>query len=189
MQVSKFDIIIPPQDIACKPGLQSKLAAGDSNAFGWVYTNYCKRIYKYVLVLTGDETTSEDIVQDVFIKLWCFREKIGRIENFNAYLYRLAQNHTLDKLKGDKNRKQRHKNYFTSVSIFAGNADELIHFKETSLLIKQAIDTLPKNSRIVFELREQGLKRNEIVKWLGKSDHAVKGYTSRMSQHFKERLQ
>jgi len=37
--------MMPPQDIACEPALQERLANGDRDAFAWVYKNYCKKIY------------------------------------------------------------------------------------------------------------------------------------------------
>ena len=74
MLPGKFDIIIPPQDIICEPGLQGKLANGDSKAFAWVYKNYCKRVYNYALLMTNNSTQSEDIVHDIFIKIWIGEE-------------------------------------------------------------------------------------------------------------------
>lgn len=188
MSPCKFDIIIPPQDIACEPGLQEKLANGDRDAFAWVYKNYCKRIYNYVLIITGDETTSEDIVQDVFIKLWRYKDNIKGVENFNAYLYMLARNHTMDILKGNSKREKLLKEYATDLPVVTGAADELVYFKETQQLVKKTIDDLPKQQRIVFELREQGLKRPAIASHLGRTEFSIKGHINRMLNYFKDRL-
>src|SRR5690349_7373254 len=90
----KFDIIIPPQDIACEPGLQQKLADGDKEAFAWVYKNYCRKIYNYAFVMTNDSVISEDLVQEVFLTLWIKREKLRYVEDFNSYLFIMGRNIT-----------------------------------------------------------------------------------------------
>lgn len=42
---------------------------------------------------------AEDCVHDVFLKLWCSRDKLTNIQNFNAYQYRMAHNHALNNLQ------------------------------------------------------------------------------------------
>src|SRR5687768_12927844 len=98
----KFNVIIPPQDIACEPGCLERLSLGDRQAYAWVYKNYCKKVYDYAMLMTRNDAMSEDVVQEVFLKLWQHRAKLSFVKDFNAYMYMLYRNHILDVLKGQQ---------------------------------------------------------------------------------------
>jgi RNA polymerase sigma-70 factor (family 1) len=158
----KFERIIPPQDIACEPVLQQKLADGDRASFTWVYKHYCKKIYSYALLLTNDVEKSEDIVQDVFIKLWEKREKIRDVENFNAYVNRICRNQIMDEYRKEKRETTVRKKYGSQVSHIYHAVDEMIDFKEADKMIRETTKELPTCRRAVFEMKQAGMKNEEI---------------------------
>ena len=65
----RFKMITTPQDIACNPDCIQRPANDDRTAFEWIYKNYSKKIFDYAFLMTGNETMSEDIVQEIFLKL------------------------------------------------------------------------------------------------------------------------
>src|SRR6266496_1881967 len=95
----KFKIIIPPQDVNCNPEYIRGLANGDKEAFAWIYKNYCRKIFDYAMLITGSKEQGEDVVQEVFIKLWKHRAKLKEVKDFNGYLYMLYKNHVMDVLR------------------------------------------------------------------------------------------
>ena len=75
-------------------------AQGDKQAFGILYERYLTEIYRYVFFKVGDQQTAEDITEETFIKTWQSLSRIyqgdGKIDNFRAWLYRIAKNLVVD---------------------------------------------------------------------------------------------
>ena len=185
----KFTIIIPPQDIAFEPGLQEKLANGDSNAFAWVYKNYCKKVYNYALLITNNNEQSEDVVQDVFVKLWTNREKLNDVKDFNGYLYMLYRNHVMDVLRGQQKEMKGKQAYYQIQPVAVNTVNDLIDYKEAERLIAEAIKEMPKGQRVVYMMsREEGLKRDKIAKELKLSPLTVKNHIQNALRFLKKKL-
>jgi len=170
-----FTIIIPPQDITCEPGLQQQLANGDKDAFAWLYKHYCRRIYNYVLLLVMNECRSEDIVQDVFIKLWVNRERLRDHDNFNGYIYTLAKNHTLNVLRGEKKARINDERYLRYLKYISNDVDEFIAHRELQRSLNAAIKELPKTPQKVFVMRDKGMSNPAIANLLCKTEKTIRG--------------
>jgi RNA polymerase sigma-70 factor (family 1) len=185
---AKFKIIIPPQDIGSRPDCLLQLAAGDPSAFEWLYKNYCSKIYDYVHLLSGDATLSEDLVQEVFLKLWLNREKLGAVLNFNAYLHTAAKNLLLDRWRKEKREKESIKANFQTSSDSYTDADTL-GMKEAATFISAAVDALPRRQQMVYRLiREEGKTRDQISKALLISPCTVKATMQGALSNLKGRL-
>lgn len=189
-QHEKFRIVIPPQDITCEPGIVQKLADGDTAAFAWVYKNYCGKVFDYAMLLTNSKALSEDIVQDVFVKLWMRRERLKGIENFNGFLYLLYRNQILDVLRKQKRQKLRCELYCNSeVLMITPAADEVMIAKERNQIIQTEIRNLPQQQQLVFTfVKEYGLKRTKVAEELKLSENTIKNHLSKAVGKLKERL-
>ena len=170
-----FEIIIPPQDIACEPGLLQKLANGDQYAYAWVYKNYCRKVFDYAMLMTRNEAMSEDVVQEVFLKLWQHREKLRTVENFNSYLFTLYRNHIWDVLKGQQKEISVRHAYYRDAAIPEMTVDDIIDYKERQQVIARAVKQLPQKRQLIYKLiRERGWRRQEIAKELKIAPNTVK---------------
>jgi RNA polymerase sigma-70 factor (ECF subfamily) len=184
--VNKFNIIIPPQDIECNPQCLEKIAAGDSKEFEWLYKNYCSKIYNYLLLLTSDKALSEDITQDVFIKIWKNKEALTTINNFNGYVYFIAKNLLLDKWRKQQNEKEVIKNFASTQQQTENN---LFYQRSEEQAVSAAIKTLSPKQELIYRLiREEGRTRNEISKSLKLSPNTVKATMQNALHNLKERL-
>ena len=173
--INKFNIIIPPQDIACEPGCLQRFSHGDRQAFAWLYKNYSRKVFDYVKLMTGNESLSEDLVQEVFIKLWIHREKLATVENFNGYLYRLQKNLVINSMKQQQTEMITRQKYFFESLIQVTRADELIERKELADILEKKISLLPLKQQQVYRLSsETGLRREQIAKLLNISPFTVK---------------
>jgi RNA polymerase sigma-70 factor (ECF subfamily) len=184
----KFELIIPPQDIACEPGLQQKLADGDRAAFAWLYKNYSKKVYNYAMLLTNEIEKSEDIVQEVFIRLFEKREKIRAVENFNAYLNTVCRNHIMDEFRRDRREIEARKKYVAKVGEIYNAVEEMMDFKETSNVIHETTEELPRCRRKIFEMKQDGMKNEEIEARLGIKPRTVWSQLQCARKFFKKRL-
>ena len=151
------------------------IANGDELAFTRLFDNYRDRIYSIAFRITHSTTIAEEIVQDVFLKIWLRRGRLVEIENFNAYLFVITRNHVYKTLK------QIAKNYeltaITEKDQLADTNDSayLVMEKEYNFLLQKAIDRLPSQQKKVYQyIKEKGLKREEAAGLLHLSPETVK---------------
>lgn len=133
---------------------------------------------------------AEDVVQDIFMKLWVKRETLGEVNNLDDYIFIIARNEIVSTL-----RKQ---NKLTLVSVedpVLDDIPETIHntlvLKETEILINQAVNQLPPQQRKVFLLtRRNGLSHAEIGSLLKINARTVNNHITRalhsIQQYLKE---
>lgn len=79
--------------------LVEKLKNGDHQAFMAIYDSYFQQIHQFIARYVHADTVAQDLTQDVFVKLWEKKNYLAKVDNFNAYLYRIAKNHTMDYMK------------------------------------------------------------------------------------------
>ena len=73
--------------------LMQRLSAGNEDAFGELFGRYYHRVCAFVGCIVKEESTAEDIAQDIFLKIWERRDIFqGRVASFNGYVYRMARN-------------------------------------------------------------------------------------------------
>ena len=186
---NKFSIIIPPQDIACKPDCLERFVKGDRKAFDWLYKNYSRKVFNYAMIITGDESLSEDIVQDVFLRLWMNREKLSGINNFNGYLYRMQKNLVTNFMKRKVAESHMKERYEQKLFLSDHQSINLLDFKEQQSRIENLIRNLSKQQQIVFRLnKEYGWKRNQIAYALQISPFTVKCHLQKALTHLRNEL-
>ncbi len=151
------------------------IVEGDESAFTEFYKHYHHMIYGISLKITHSVTLSEEIVQEVFLKIWLKRSDLKNIENIAAYLFIIARNQVFKALK------QIAKNYKTVLleennNAFAhNNLENIILEKENNLLLHEAIERLPRQQKQVYTLiKDQGLKREEAAEFLKLKPETIK---------------
>lgn len=149
---------------------------GDMIAFYNIYERYCKRLYGFVLRYIKNETDAEDIVQEVFIKVWESRNKIDVYSSFEAFLFTIAYNSTISLFR----KRVCEKKYLEYLKLLQHleNAPELtdeIQFKDLNKKVQILLNKLTARQKEIFLLsREEGLSHDEIAKKLNISINTVK---------------
>ncbi len=161
--------------LECDHALLKQISEGDENAFKKLFTIHRDAIYTIAFTFAKSVELSEEIVQDVFLKIWLMRANLTDIQNFNAYLFVITRNHVYQVLK------QTAQNYKTTLTpvgdhlLADKNTADLVLEKEYSLLLQKAIARLPNQQREVYTLiRDHGLKRNEVAFQLNLQPETVK---------------
>lgn len=156
--------------------LIQEVVLGNENAFGQLFTMYNQRLGTYIFRLTDSRELAEEIVQDVFLKIWMNRETLAGVKNFKAYLFVISKNHALNCLK--KVIKVR-----AIQEIWETEAIDLLVVTEEEKndsyysLLDEAIDHLPPQQQKVYLLsRQERLKYAEIAEQLNLSRETVKKY-------------
>ena len=151
------------------------VSQGDEHAFAKLFEHHQNKIYGVALRLTRSTTLAEEIVADVFLKIWLKRSDLLQIQNFSAYLSTITRNRVYKSLK------QIAKNYQTVhlteniQTIAPGSTEDYVIDKEYTRLLHEAITRLPKQQKEVYSLiKERGLKREEAASVLDLKPETVK---------------
>jgi RNA polymerase sigma-70 factor (ECF subfamily) len=157
-----------------EPDLLLKISQGDEAAFARLFHTYHNRLRAFVMHLTGSEPLAEEIVQEIFIRIWEKREKLSRVTHFHPYLYAVAKNYSMSFLKKLGREMARKQEWEMSV-VNASREGEDTVIKSYHNIIDQAVSELPDQRRKVYLLsRDEGLRQAEIAERLAISLETVK---------------
>ena len=139
---------------------------------------------------TEDETwISEEIVQDVFLKIWLKREVFSGVHDFEAYLFITARNHILNCLRS-RMKEVVFLDYLHSYFVVSEDVTSILHTKEIHKFIAEARELLPPQQRRVFELsRYEGLNYQAIAEKLDISTLTVKSHMTKALNFIRLRLE
>ncbi|WP_073003493.1 RNA polymerase sigma factor [Mariniphaga anaerophila] len=161
-----------------KTDLLILLKKGDMLAFDTIYKQYSKRLYAFVFRYLKQDNDTEEIVQEVFLKIWESRKKIDLYTSFDSFLFTIAYNSTISLLRKRVNEKKYLDHIKSRQQV--NNAENIIddiHFKEMSRQVEVLLDELTPRQKEVFVLsREDGLTHDEIAEKLGISSNTVKNH-------------
>lgn len=154
--------------------LLEQVKMGDEGAFGQLFDRYYAAVSSYVNKLVKDEQASQDLAQDVFVRLWKSRGRLDPSVSPWGLIITIAKRLALNELRKVACDKRARMHFWQKIQ-FAGNAiDDQLHFNETMQLAKRAIAALPKRQQEVFQLsRYEGLSHEEIADTLNISKHTV----------------
>jgi RNA polymerase sigma-70 factor (ECF subfamily) len=156
-----------------EPMLLSAIAAGDENAFRCIYQHWHIRIHAQVLSLIKSPQLAEDLVQEIFIKVWEARDQLDNVQNFGGYLFTISRNHTINALKSAA-RSQSVLGEILKHAPQPGFDDEILA-RDYARFIQGVLDTLPPRTRDIYhKCKEQGWSYEEVARELGVSGNAVK---------------
>jgi RNA polymerase sigma-70 factor (ECF subfamily) len=153
-----------------------QLSSGDESAFVEVFEHYHPNIYTTALRISGSEQLAEEVVQDVFLKIWLKREDLGGIDNFPAWLRTIATHLVYNALKSRKRRLLQEQEYRSYPHLlFHQDPADGFQDKEYKKILELAIQQLPPKQRQTYILtRQQGMKREEVARELQVSPETVK---------------
>jgi RNA polymerase sigma-70 factor (ECF subfamily) len=176
------DQIVDIKDIAVLERLLARGRTGDDRAMESIYEMFKVRVFQLAYRHTYNPVIAEDLLQDIFLKVFTHLGDVRNAETFPAWVYRIALNTCYSYLRGKKLRSER----TVPLREIEGKLDEAVydtHEKEIGKPIDDAIQVLPPRLRSVFVLHDvEGFKHGEIARMLGCSVGTSK------SQLFKARL-
>lgn len=160
--------------------LLGQVARSDENAFKSLFEAYKVPVFRHIVCIIKNREAAEEMVIDVFLKIWGQREMLQSIENFDAFLFRVAFNKSVDFLRRAAN-DPRLKNIIWQDIQLAGDlpSDSPVLMKEFESRINEAIDQLSPQRRLVFRLsRESNFSHSDIAQKLQLSKFTVSNHIS-----------
>lgn len=152
------------------------LRNGDEGAFTEVYNRYHKPIYAYLIDFVKIPSLAEDLVHEVFMKIWEIRDHLEVKRSFSAYLYRVSHNKALDALRRIASDKILRREVLHWIDPHLPESDHAVsHIRRYERLLEEAVAALPSQRQKVFILcREEGKTYDEAAETLGISRNTVK---------------
>ena len=149
--------------------LMQQVAAGDQTAFRQVYGGFYKRLYQFALAIVKTREVAEEIVEDIFVKIWQQRETLPSIQNLRVYLYTATKNSSLNYLsrKARASITEPFDHIHVGLNESALTPEQILITAEIHQKIQTAVDALPPRCKMIFKLvREDGLRYKEIAEIL-----------------------
>lgn len=168
-----------PEAVITRPGYQGlrinvndsvqikKLLLRDESAFEEVFKSNYKSLHAYAITMLRDEIAAEEIVQNVFYKLWERTDNLSIQGSVRAYLYRAVHNEALNYLKHMKIRSEHQLYVVHQINESSEHAGKKIQLKELEQKLQTALNELPEQCRTIFQMsRFEELRYREIAERL-----------------------
>ncbi len=150
-----------------------KLRTGDLNTLKPLFDTFYVPLCHYALKFVHDTWMAEDIVQEVFIKIWEEEGRIGTIRSVKSWLYIAVKNKCLDKLRSEKIRTGHTRSFFLQKDQSIDSNE--IEYEEFRSYLSECVGKLPPRCKDAFTYsRFHGLKQEEIATEMGTSLKTVK---------------
>ena len=187
-----MDKEIPSED------LMARITEGDEYAFELLVGRHQSSILNLIYRFIGDRTKSQDLAQEVFIRVWQAAGSYQPKAKFTTWIYRITANLCINELKSSRRRKlfqflrfgEDQENTIEEVLVDGSpSPEDLLLSREQSRRISDALQSLPVNQRMASVLRRyDNLSYQEIAKILNCSVSAVESLLIRAKRNLQKKL-
>ena len=123
---------------------------------------YKNKLFRFAMSIVGNATEAEDVVQEVFIKIWQNRQQINKLNSLEAWSMKLTKNLSIDKLRS-KHRRTDGLDNVVEISSREATPDKATELNDTMSRIKALMFQLPDKQRQILQLRDiEGMTYEEI---------------------------
>jgi RNA polymerase sigma-70 factor (family 1) len=166
-----------------------RIRRGDKGQFESLFRSSYISLVRYAKTLVRDHDTAEEIVQDLFFRLWQDKEKIKIESSLNGYLFRAVHNRCLHRIEHNKVVEKHSREAEYVETQWMENPSELIQYKELQAQIARILANLPERCGRIFCMnRFEGLKYADIAKKLSVSVKTVEANMGRALKEFRRAL-
>lgn len=176
---------IPPYN---ERELLQRIADGDERAFRTFFDWYKDRFYAVVLKMTRSDDLAQEMVQEIFMKIWQNRASLAGISNPDSYFFTAVYRKVYSHYKRAA-LEQKLLKFIAESPTFQNITDQTVLAHESERLINEAISRMPPQRQLVFRLSKQdGLSREQIAEKLQISPYTVKNHLAEAIKFIKSYL-
>lgn len=162
---------------------------GHKEAFNRLFDRYASQLYHVTLKYVGRPEDAEEIVQEVFVKIWIYRSGLQPHLPFVPYLIKISKNLVINKSKKRLYEEAYIKHKTLSGMNYNHVTDNQVVLKELQDLLEIKISQLPEKRKQIYKLsREQGLSNREIAEKLVVSESTVENHINKALKDLKSYL-
>ena len=161
---------------------------GSKDAFNTIFQVYYNDLVMFAYTFTRDNNEAEEIVQEVFVKLWIRHEDLKLESSLKSYLLKSVQNRCLDNIR-HKKIKEKFAEMQSDISLLVNDTHNYILYSDLQKHIDQELDKMPVEIAQTFRLsRFAGLKNHEIAQKMNVSQRTVESWISKALQILQKQL-
>lgn len=166
-----------------------RLKEGDIRSFDFLFGKYYKDLVLFCKVFLKDQSHSEDIVQDIFVRLWENRENLKIDSSLKGYLMTSAKNNCFEELKHQEVVRNHQDYILYRNDVLDYDTEHYLLYTELNERLQEAMQKLPEDMRIIFEMnRFKNLKYREIAEKLNISVRTVENKISKTLELLRKQL-
>ena len=169
--------------------LVKELITGNSKAFSKLFDIYSRDVYAYSLSMLKEKVLAEEIVQDVFLKIWEHRNRLNIDLSFRSYVFTIARNLTFNLISKVANSRKLQEEVFYKSQKMYNHVEDKVAENDYENLKNKAIEQLTPRRKIIFQMsRNEGMSYQQISEELNISISTVKGQMSKSLETIREFL-
>jgi RNA polymerase sigma-70 factor (family 1) len=155
-----------------------QVSAGDEKAFKDLFARYYEQLYHYIFGFIKSKQVAEELVMDVFLKIWLGRDLITQIEKFDAFLFRVAHNKSIDFLRSVARDPKFKDLLWENIQLINNvQSDSSILIQEYEAKLHEAVSLLSPQRKKVYQMsREQDMTHDQIAAQLNLSKHTINNH-------------
>lgn len=157
--------------------LVCKMQSGSKDAFNRIYALYARRLYLYCLQYVKSREDAEEIVQDVFVKMWIYRGNIVHGEFLSAFIFRIAKNQIINRYKARLNSAvyEEYVAYCNDMRFSVADTSAPLEYDDFRRRLEKAMESLTDTQRKAVEyVKLQNLTIKETAEKLRLKEQTVK---------------
>ncbi|MDP4261736.1 MAG: sigma-70 family RNA polymerase sigma factor [Bacteroidota bacterium] len=160
-----------------EPWLVQEMQAGSEDAFTTLYRHYSPQLYINILKMIRDPALAEEMVQELFTRIWQKRESNSITESFAGYVYKAAQNLVHDFFRKVQRDRLLMERFRALTGEYYEHIEETFDHQQLSVVLKNAIDQLSPQQKKVYELvKIEGCTYRKAAEIMGISAFTIKEY-------------
>lgn len=166
-----------------------QLKKGNTSSYKLLYTKYAPRLFAFSMKYISSREDAEEIVQEVFLRIWEKKENVDENLSFSSYVFQAAKHRIYNGFRKRVN-EQAYLDFLTNMEPGSHNFTELdTDYRDIKDKANKAIATMPPKRREIFQLsREEGLKNKEIAEQLQISIKTVENQMGQALKFLREEL-
>ncbi len=166
-----------------------QVSQGSEEAFAALFRGYRPRVYGVALKMLKSEEEANDVLQEIFLKVWAKREDLPKIKDFEGYLFTMARNHIFDKFRHSINDLEA-KQTLVHGSEPTDNTDHRVREQQYGELLQNTLKVLTPQQKQVYHLaRIEGMSHKAIAKHMRISRLTVKTHMAKALKFIRQSLE
>jgi RNA polymerase sigma-70 factor (family 1) len=164
-----------------------QLRNGNERAFNYFYERHSLIIYRKIKKMVKVDTLADELMQDVFVRLWDKRHLIDPEKSLKAYLFLIAQNMVYDFYRKLGREERLQSEVAATFSELYQHTEEEVILKETTAILNEAIEHLPAQQKLVFRMcKLEGKSYQQVSEELGISTSTINQHIVRATKSIKD---
>ncbi|MCG8322328.1 MAG: RNA polymerase sigma-70 factor [Cytophagales bacterium] len=167
----------------------AKLKKGSEKAFGKLFRKYAKKIYNTSRKLKLSHEEAEEVVQELFLKIWQKRTNLDENRSFNAYLLTITKSLIIKKSRQRVYQAAYEKYAITNFSDISHQTEDYVIFSDLEALSRSYVEKLPNQQKQIYMMKmHDNLTMEEIAKTLKVSKRTVENHFYRACKNLRTQL-